>query len=301
MKVFINLVIILFVLVCHAKAQKQQINKVVEETIFNTESVVKNEPFSAEAVSENVQTLSDGNKIKTTFTLKMYRDKEGRFRREGSINPGILLTPIFKSQPVFHIIDPVEGVQYYLDITTKTARETRMKPNYSPGDKKPIEIPKNPPKPGNVEEKIARSQEQKKIIEERVAKVNESLFEEPKTREVVIESDYVKSESLGTKTIEGVEVVGNRTIHGINAGSIGNEKPIEIVYERWYSKELQLIIFSKYYDPRYGEQTYRLTNIIRTNPDKTLFELPVDYRIVSKDGAVLRPERPPRPPIEKRP
>ena len=96
-------------------------------------------------------------------------------------------------------------------------------------------------------------------------------------------------------------MVGSRIIHGINAGSIGNEKPIEIVYERWYSKELQLIIFSKYYDPRYGEQTYRLTNISRNNPDKTLFELPVDYRIVSKDGAVLRPERPPRPPIEKRP
>ncbi|MBX7172287.1 MAG: hypothetical protein K1X72_15075 [Pyrinomonadaceae bacterium] len=303
MKVFINLVIILFVLVCYGKAQNRQINKVVEEPLFNSESIVKNAPFSAEAISENAQTLADGNKIKTTFSLKMYRDKEGRFRREGSINPGMLLTPIFKSQPVFHIIDPVDGVQYYLDITTKTARETKMKPIYSPGDKKIVEFPKDTVKSKVVEEKIAKNQEQKKVIEERVAKVKESLFDKPKTREVVIESDYVKTESLGTKTIEGVEVVGSRIIHGINAGSIGNEKPIEIVYERWFSNELQLIIFSKYYDPRYGEQTYRLTNLSRNNPEKSLFEVPKDYKIISQGEIIEKPKSPEKKPLppEKKP
>jgi hypothetical protein len=47
---------------------------------------------------------------------------------------------------------------------------------------------------------------------------------------------------LGTKSFEGVTAEGTRTVTVIEAGKIGNEKPIEIVYERWYSKEFDLIV-----------------------------------------------------------
>jgi hypothetical protein len=87
-----------------------------------------------------------------------------------------------------------------------------------------------------------------------------------------------KIEHLGTKFIEGIETVGTKTIMTIDAGTIGNERPIEIVYERWYSKELDLIVQSRNYDPRFGEQTYRLTNINRNEPDRSLFTVPADYK-----------------------
>jgi len=87
------------------------------------------------------------------------------------------------------------------------------------------------------------------------------------------------TEQLGVQNFEGVDAVGTRTITTIPADAIGNERPIEIVYERWYSKELQMIVYSKHSDPRFGEQTYRLTNINRSEPDPSLFQVPTSYRI----------------------
>src|SRR5690242_9216468 len=78
-----------------------------------------------------------------------------------------------------------------------------------------------------------------------------------------------KTESLGVQSIDGVNAEGTRTTTTIPAGSIGNEREINIVYEKWYAKDLQLIVMSKHTDPRFGEQTYRLTNIRRDEPQKS--------------------------------
>ena len=72
-----------------------------------------------------------------------------------------------------------------------------------------------------------------------------------------------QEEALGTRTIEGVAAEGTRTTMTIPAGQIGNEQPIVIVSERWYSPELQALVMSRQSDPRYGETTYRLTGIVR--------------------------------------
>ncbi|HEX5874320.1 MAG TPA: hypothetical protein VFY60_06690, partial [Pyrinomonadaceae bacterium] len=86
-------------------------------------------------------------------------------------------------------------------------------------------------------------------------------------------------EQLGKQMIEGVEAEGTRTTVTIPAGEIGNERAIEIVSERWYSPELQLVVMTRHSDPRFGETTYKLTNINRTEPAKTMFEVPSDYTI----------------------
>ena len=91
-----------------------------------------------------------------------------------------------------------------------------------------------------------------------------------------------KTEQLGTRDFEGVTAEGTRTLTTLPAGSIGNERDIEIVYERWYSKDLQLIVYSRHSDPRFGEQIYRLTNISRSEPDRSLFIVPSDYKITSE-------------------
>ena len=93
------------------------------------------------------------------------------------------------------------------------------------------------------------------------------------------DSKNTKKESLGKQTIEGIEAEGTRSITTIPAGEIGNEQPIEMVFESWYSPELQTVIMSKHSDPRSGENTYRLTNINRTEPAHSLFEVPSDYTI----------------------
>ena len=66
----------------------------------------------------------------------------------------------------------------------------------------------------------------------------------------------------------------------IPAGQIGNELPINIVSERWFSPELKVLVMSRQSDPRFGETTYRLTNISRGEPAPDLFEVPADYQIV---------------------
>jgi len=93
-----------------------------------------------------------------------------------------------------------------------------------------------------------------------------------------------RTEELGEQSIEGVNARGTRTITTIPAGAIGNERPIETVYEKWYSPDLQMIVYSKHSDPRFGEQTYRLTNINRTEPDSSLFQVPSGYKKVSGGG-----------------
>jgi hypothetical protein len=100
-------------------------------------------------------------------------------------------------------------------------------------------------------------------------------------RVVTTEQDKAgDTEDLGSQTMEGVVVSGVRTTHTIPAGKIGNEKPITIVTEVWMSPELKTVVYSKRNDPRMGEQTFRLTNIVRTEPSASLFIVPADFRIL---------------------
>jgi hypothetical protein len=99
------------------------------------------------------------------------------------------------------------------------------------------------------------------------------------TRMIERSGDDGKTESLGKRNIEGVMAEGTRTTTVIPAGQIGNELPIQIVSERWYSPELQMIVLSTHRDPRQGETTYKLTNIRRSEPVKSLFEVPADYKV----------------------
>ena len=96
----------------------------------------------------------------------------------------------------------------------------------------------------------------------------------------------LNAESLGKRVIEGVEAEGTKTVMKIAAGEIGNERPIEIVNERWYSPELQMLVYSRRSDPRSGETVYKLTNIQRSEPSRTLFEVPADYTVKEGNMAI---------------
>lgn len=89
----------------------------------------------------------------------------------------------------------------------------------------------------------------------------------------------VQTEPLGKQMIEGVECNGERKVTTLLTGAIGNDRPIETVTETWYAPQLRMMILSKRRDPRFGESTYRVTNLTRAEPEASLFQLPPDYTI----------------------
>jgi hypothetical protein len=91
------------------------------------------------------------------------------------------------------------------------------------------------------------------------------------------------TESLGSQTMEGVVVNGVRSTRTVPAGQVGNDRPISIVTEVWTSTDLKTIVSSKRNDPRMGEQTFRLTNIVRAESDPSLFAVPSDFKLID-DG-----------------
>ena len=87
---------------------------------------------------------------------------------------------------------------------------------------------------------------------------------------------FQKGEPLGKKSIEGVIAEGNRNVQTIETGAIGNDRPIQIVNEHWYSEELGMMVLSKRTDPRSGDETFRVTNIHRGDPPAYLFQAPAE-------------------------
>jgi hypothetical protein len=92
-------------------------------------------------------------------------------------------------------------------------------------------------------------------------------------------------EQLGSSTIEGVTAEGTRSTTTIPVGGAGNDRELQIVDERWYSSDLKETVLSRHSDPRTGETVYRLTQISRTEPVASLFEVPPDYKVADAPAA----------------
>jgi len=221
---------------------------------------VKGAPYSAEAVTETTQVLADGNRIARKNTSLVYRDGEGRTRREQTIDA---VGPWTAGQPhqTIMIHDPVAGVNYILDPSTRTARKISF-PKLAGGigmgmgmAVRGTMVAGAPPAGGNV-------------VFERFIHKGEPAGQQQST-----------NTSLGSQSIDGVMAEGTRSVITIPAGQIGNERPIEIVSERWVSSELQEVVLSKRSDPRFGETVYKLANVRRGEPGRHLFELPPDYTL----------------------
>ena len=211
---------------------------------------VKGLPFSAQSVTETTQVLADGNRIHRQSTSAIYRDSEGRVRREQSLEGMLPFGPGAKQSIVF-ISDPVAGVNYTLDPAQHT------------GEK----LPAGGPEFGKATAGI------------RMAFKTPPPENGMRVRHMETLDAAPRQESLGTQIIEGVQAQGTRSVTTIPAGQIGNDRPIEIVSERWYSPDLQIVVMTRHSDPRMGETVYKLTNLERSEPAATLFTVPADYRV----------------------
>jgi hypothetical protein len=235
---------------------------------------VKGAPYSALETIENTQTLADGTHINRTTQTMVFRDSAGRMRRE---------TPDSVT-----IWDPVANVSYALDPKSQTAMKLPLGLNtlgpvlneqrgangqtmrfvyraagVATADAAPLPpLPPPMPPPG--------------------AQAGDTFFLStgamPGLSAMQVKLTP-KSEPLGQQTIEGVNAEGTRITSTIEAGQIGNDRPIQIVDERWYSHDIETAVKSMHSDPHTGQESLQLTNISRVEPTPDLFQVPPGYQV----------------------
>lgn len=254
--------------------------------------LVKGAPYSAESVTETVQTLADGNRIVNRQSGKEYRDSEGRTRHDSTIAPLGPWVSEGRSMTMTIIDDPVAGEHLTLNHEEKTANRMKM------------------PHPVHVSEGGGQKEIEVKIRHEAESKVEHDVHVTATVgpKEVVTTGALVaprggaqamtwtvadavgggaaKTEPLGKRVIEGVECEGTKVTLTIETGKIGNDRPIETVTERWHSPDLKVDVLRKHSDPRFGSTEYRLQGIVRGEQPRTLFEAPADYKVQEMGGAM---------------
>lgn len=196
------------------------------------DKLIAGQPFSAEVVIEDTKRLFDGAKVTKQRRGAIYRDGEGRTRREQPLETvgGFNIVGVDnKPLNLVFINDFVAKTQTSLDLSNKIARIDPL---------------------GN----------QAKPFEKR-------------------QPDDAKTESLGTRTIEGVKAEGTKTTFEIPIGQLGNDKPVAVATETWFSPELGVIVMSRHVDPVAGEHIFKLVNIRRVEPPADLFTVPAGFRV----------------------
>jgi hypothetical protein len=280
--------------------------------------IVKNAPYTAQAVTETIQTLGDGNRIVHRSVALLARDSAGRTRQEKKTTRG----------GTAYIYDPIESRSYVLRTDGKVAvplprasasaalpvpaaPPAPPAPSAPPAPPAPpapraASAPPAPPsaavavQPGRVVVRKGQPDGSEDIHVEviRVGRDDETSDANARVGPVPPlppmppltlrghpfalpygHGDRGVVESLGSRDFDGVRADGKRTTRTIPAGAVGNEKPIALVSERWFSPELNIVVMSRDADPRSGETVYRLTDIKRGEPPAELFKVPADYKV----------------------
>jgi hypothetical protein len=190
--------------------------------------------------------LGDGNVIERKHRGATYRDGEGRIRTEHGA-PAVGAVAATGQSDFILIRDPVASVQWVLNPDLKTAVKTPLPGTVShaampPGGGGAPMLRRRQPAPG-------------------------------------LKVTGIKEDKLGTANINGVQAEGTRTTMTIPAGDMGNVRPIEVVTERWFAPQLQVVVKSSHSDPRTGEQLFEMTNIRPGEPAAALFQPPADYKV----------------------
>jgi hypothetical protein len=219
--------------------------------------------YSAEQVTEHIQTLADGTHItQATQKTLLYRDAEGRTRTEHIFTPppGMKMA----SGPTFiTIIDPVAGYHYTLDEQNHVARRMAWQV------RSPRQLsPSGAATTGNNAEGFLLA-----LPRTLPANAGSTASDQPHPE--------TSTEPLGTQTIEGLAAEGKRTTTVFPEAFMGNDRPITVVTETWTSPDLGPLLM-KTTDPRSGETTTKLTNISLADPDPALFQVPEGYSVVDE-------------------
>jgi hypothetical protein len=241
-------------------------------------------------VTEHTQSFADGNRIHTTDNSTLCRDSEGRTRRESSL---VLLGAAAEksSTKLITIVDPITGVRYMLDTDNKIARK--------------LAIPRLPgPAAGAGLGHVEVGSKAGGNLFYRTQTFDDGGGAGPNvvfSKRIGASSDEPAptTEKLGDQTIEGIHATGTRITTTIPSGKMGNEQPMLVTSERWYSPELKATVMTKHNDPWAGELKTQFTSVNTAEPDPSLFTVPADYKVVDeKPEPMMVHVPPPAPPDE---
>jgi hypothetical protein len=235
------------------------------------------------------------------YESTIYRDSEGRTRREqtlGSVGPWQAGEPV----TLINVRDPVADRSFVLDPVARTARVLRpfrmavvqmdevlqaagvgAQAEWTAAVPPP---PGLPPPAGATSGSVTvtqtpNGQQNVRVFTSGVTAAAPAMFS-------AAVGGLQAAEDLGEQVLEGLLVQGTRMTSTIPAGAMGNERPIDIVTERWYSKDIDATVLERFFDPRFGETIYRLVNVVRGNPSPDLFQVPQGYEVVVDEGPQLR-------------
>lgn len=230
---------------------------------------VKGAPYSADEIHESTQVLADGTRIHNETKTTTYRDGDGRIRRETG-NEVAIWDPVSRTNFVQDRSDGKNLVrkQVFRSVLTKSNLDANqaqtLEKQQAAAQKAQAELQLQGQVQGGIGITVLKGQPATNLF----------YFPDTLRRGKAEPNSTTKTESLGTQSIEGIVSEGTRTTTTIPTGDIGNDRPINIVTERWYSPELQVVTMVKTTDPRTGEEVTRLTNIRRGAQDPSLFQVP---------------------------
>jgi hypothetical protein len=220
---------------------------------------IRDTAFSAEVQVETVWPLREGGTTQRKSTYLIYRDSQGRTRLDLMSDQ----TNATDSRPRTSVInDPAASSTYLLDHRRATVRKMPLVAEVEQESQPRVVQTTRGTAPGFINVVPQNSHVAKAIvIRERSA------------------SQLAEKEQLGQREISGVIAEGTRFVRAISLGASGNENPIQITTEEWYSIELQTIVAITISDPRFGRSEYRLVNIVRGDPSPALFVIPQTYKV----------------------
>lgn len=220
-----------------------------------------NRPLSATEERQTLQVLGDGTRIDKKEADKYYRDAEGRTRIEREGGATIIIS------------DPVAGFSAEMSTANKTAHKMMvMKSSVRTGSVEAVHAERL--------DKLKAEMSAGKPLVIAPPGAGGAVFSRGETFTItkdMAEGQRMPTEDLGTQIVNGVPAQGTRSTITIPVGQIGNDREIKVVSERWFSNDLQMLIKSSNNDPRFGETTYQLTNIVQGAQDPSLFQIPADF------------------------
>ena len=229
---------------------------------------VKGAPYCAQETIEHTQKLGDGTNIDRKSSAMVCRDSEGRERRE--------------TDTMITIMDPVAAVSYHLN-----------KENHS-GTKGSVGVLRTDTTPGGRGGGVVTAGGVVRIYPMTTAAESAQPAEGGGRRgggrggaDNTLAAaggggrggGTTQTESLGTKAIAGVQAQGTRDTRNIPTGEIGNDRPLQTVWETWFSPELNVVVLRRVADPVNGNTVTELKDIQRSEPDPALFQVPAGYTI----------------------
>lgn len=175
---------------------------------------------------------------------RIHQETHGKVFRDSegrTRNEDEIVLPSGQSMKHVSIFDPVENVMIMLTANTKTAHVAHRTPFGASSAMKPQVTPPPP------------QAERKRLV--------------------------ITTEKLEPKQIEGFNVTGVRRTQTVEAGQIGNDKPVVTVTESWFSPDLKTTLLTIKDDPLSGKTTRKVVNIQAGEPDSQLFRVPPDYNV----------------------